>query len=100
MQRFYDPIEGKITIDGNDLRDLNVNWLRTHIGVVNQEPILFETTIAENIRLGKEGATQKEVEEAAKKANAHDFIMKLPLVRKKNIEIKILKNNDFSCLEI
>jgi ABC-type multidrug transport system fused ATPase/permease subunit len=60
---------------------LNLNWWRTRIGVVNQEPILFATTIAENIRMGKEDATEQEIIKAAINANAHDFIMKLPDVK-------------------
>lgn len=54
--------------------------MRSHIGVVGQEPVLFGTTVRENIRYGKEDATQQEIEEAAKEANAHDFISKLPEV--------------------
>ena len=68
-------------IDGIDLKDFNVKWLRQHIGVVSQEPILFGTTIAENIRYGKDGVSMAEIENAAKEANAHDFIVKLPDVR-------------------
>ena len=63
---------------GNDIRKVNLYWLRQHIGVVSQEPVLFNTTIAENIRYGKEDATQEEIEEAAKAANAHLFITELP----------------------
>ncbi len=63
---------------GTNVKDLNVKWLRRHIGVVSQEPVLFDTTIAENIRLGREDATSEEIQEAAKKANAHDFITSLP----------------------
>lgn len=55
-------------------------WLRTHIGVVSQEPILFNTTIGENIMYGRDGVTQAEIIQAAKEANAHDFISKLPQV--------------------
>lgn len=62
----------------NDIRKVNLYWLRQHIGVVSQEPVLFNTTIAENIRYGKEDATQEEIEEAAKAANAHLFITELP----------------------
>ena len=61
-----------------NIKELNLKWLRSHIGVVSQEPVLFDTTIAENIRYGKEDATMQEIEEAAKNANAHDFIMALP----------------------
>lgn len=67
-------------MDGRDLRDLNVAWLRNNIGVVGQEPVLFGTTIAENIRYGKIDATHEEIVAAAKEANAHDFIMKLQSV--------------------
>lgn len=80
IQRFYDPLNGNIKLDGNDLKSLNVNWLRSKIGVVNQEPILFSTTIKENIRFGKDNVTDEEIVEAAKNANAHDFIMSLPEV--------------------
>jgi ABC-type multidrug transport system fused ATPase/permease subunit len=78
IQRFYDPTVGHISIDGRDLKNLNVKWLRTHIGVVNQEPTLFGTSIKENIRFGKDDATDEEIITAAKNANAHDFIMSLP----------------------
>ncbi|XP_074038788.1 ATP-dependent translocase ABCB1 isoform X2 [Leptinotarsa decemlineata] len=78
LQRFYDPIVGNIFLDDIDIRDLNPSWLKQKIGVVSQEPALFATSIAENIRYGKLTATQAEIEEAAKKANAHKFISSLP----------------------
>ncbi|CAL8101732.1 unnamed protein product, partial [Calicophoron daubneyi] len=78
LQRFYDPVEGKITIEGVDIKELDVKGLRAQIGVVQQEPSLFKGTVGENIRLGKPDATQEEIEEAAKEANAHDFICALP----------------------
>ena len=78
MQRFYDPLEGTVKLDGRDLRNLNVAWLRSQIGVVGQEPVLFATTIEENIRYGKPNCTMAEIEEAARTANCHDFIIKLP----------------------
>uniref|UniRef100_A0A7M4EZZ8 ABC-type xenobiotic transporter n=1 Tax=Crocodylus porosus TaxID=8502 RepID=A0A7M4EZZ8_CROPO len=78
IQRFYDPEEGKITLDGQDIKTLNTRYLREIIGVVNQEPALFATTIAENIRYGRENVTMEEIEKAVKEANAYDFIMKLP----------------------
>nr|CAD7406898.1 unnamed protein product [Timema cristinae] len=78
IQRFYDPIQGSVSLDGVNIKDLNVAWLRSHIGVVGQEPILFQTTIAENIRFGNEQASIDGIVQAAKKANAHDFIAKLP----------------------
>ena len=65
-------------VGGYDVRDLNLHWLRQHIGVVSQEPVLFATTIAENIRYGWDGVTQEEIEAAAIAANAHSFICELP----------------------
>uniref|UniRef100_A0A670ZDE9 ABC transporter domain-containing protein n=1 Tax=Pseudonaja textilis TaxID=8673 RepID=A0A670ZDE9_PSETE len=78
LQRFYDPPQGQITIDGHDVRTLNIKWMRENIGIVSQEPVLFATTIAGNIRYGREDITDAEIEQAAKEANAYDFIMKLP----------------------
>ncbi|PWA23942.1 hypothetical protein CCH79_00011020, partial [Gambusia affinis] len=78
LQRFYDPQEGFVSIDGHDIRSLNVSYLRGMIGVVSQEPILFATTIAENIRYGRPDVTPEEIKQAAKEANAYDFIMNLP----------------------
>lgn len=78
IQRFYDPDAGQVLLDGNNIKDLNLNWLRQNIGVVSQEPVLFGCTIAENIRLGNPNATITEIEQAAKQANAHDFIKSLP----------------------
>ena len=80
IQRFYDPLAGSVRIDGRDVRDLNISWLRTHLGVVNQEPVLFATSIIENIRFGRDGVTNEEIIKAAKAANAHNFIMDLPQV--------------------
>ena len=65
-------------LDGVDMKDLNVNYLRSQIGYVGQEPALFATSIENNIRYGKPDATREEVEEAARRANAHDFIMSFP----------------------
>ncbi|XP_028674145.1 ATP-dependent translocase ABCB1 isoform X2 [Erpetoichthys calabaricus] len=78
LQRFYDPLGGEITLDGQNIRTLNVKWLRENIGIVSQEPVLFATTIAENIRYGREDATDAEIEQAIKEANAYDFISRLP----------------------
>jgi ATP-binding cassette subfamily B (MDR/TAP) protein 1 len=78
IERFYDPISGRITLDGVDIKDLNVNYLRSQIGYVGQEPALFATSIENNIRYGKPDATREEIEAAAKKANAHDFINSFP----------------------
>ncbi len=68
----------QITVDGHDIQTLNLKWLRRNIGIVSQEPVLFNTTIAENIRFGREDATMEDVEQAAKSANAHNFIMQFP----------------------
>ncbi|CAF1223645.1 unnamed protein product [Rotaria sordida] len=78
LQRFYDPIDGSVEIDDIQVNQYNLSWLREHIGVVSQEPILFQTTIKENILFGKTNATQDEIVTAAKMANAHDFIKELP----------------------
>jgi ABC-type multidrug transport system fused ATPase/permease subunit len=78
LQRFYDPISGAVMIGGHRVDEYNLGWLRQHVGVVSQEPILFQTTITENIRLGRLEATQEDIENAARIANAHDFIMTLP----------------------
>ncbi|XP_042550095.1 bile salt export pump isoform X1 [Dipodomys spectabilis] len=78
IQRFYDACEGMVTLDGHDIRSLNVQWLRNQIGIVEQEPVLFSTTIAENIRYGREEATMEDIVRAAKDANAYNFIMNLP----------------------
>lgn len=71
----------QVSIDGQDIRTINVRYLREIIGVVSQEPVLFATTIAENIRYGREDVTMDEIEKAVKEANAYDFIMKLPQVK-------------------
>ncbi|MGE4357008.1 MAG: ABC transporter ATP-binding protein [Candidatus Omnitrophota bacterium] len=78
LPRFYDPTEGRILIDGRDLRELSIKSLRNHIGVVTQETLLFNDTVMMNISYGKPGATLDEVISAAKIANAHEFIMQLP----------------------
>ncbi len=78
IPRFYEASEGQILIDGCDIRDFTQKSLRKHIGVVQQDVYLFAGTVAENIRYGKPNATSAEIIEAAKKANAHDFIMTLP----------------------
>jgi subfamily B ATP-binding cassette protein MsbA len=78
VPRFYDPSEGSIALDGVDLRELSLMDLRNHITIVPQEAVLFTGTIAENIRLGRLGATDEQVREAARQAHSHDFIMKLP----------------------
>uniref|UniRef100_A0A8B9YKH4 ATP binding cassette subfamily B member 4 n=1 Tax=Bos mutus grunniens TaxID=30521 RepID=A0A8B9YKH4_BOSMU len=78
VQRLYDPDVGSIIIDGQDIRTFNVKYLREIIGVVSQEPVLFATTIAENIRYGRGNVTMDEIKQAVKEANAYEFIMRLP----------------------
>ncbi|KAL2933286.1 ABC transporter B family member 1 [Bienertia sinuspersici] len=78
IERFYDPIEGQVLLDGHDIKTLKLRWLRQQIGLVSQEPALFATSIKENILLGRPDASLVEVEEAARVANAHSFIIKLP----------------------
>jgi ATP-binding cassette, subfamily B, bacterial len=78
LLRFYDPTSGAITLDGHDLRDLKLDWLRRQVSVVLQDPILFSTTIAENIAFGLPGATQQQIEMAARRAQADEFIRKIP----------------------
>jgi len=78
LERFYDPTGGNITLDGNNVRDLNVKWLRQQIGLVGQEPCLFACTIRENIAYGNPDATKEQIEQAARNANAHEFISSFP----------------------
>jgi len=78
LGRLYDPDDGRITFDGHDLRDLDPEWLRGRVGVVSQEPVLFSATVGDNIRYSRPGATDAEVEAAARAANAHDFIAGFP----------------------
>jgi ATP-binding cassette, subfamily B, bacterial len=78
LARFYDPSSGAILLDGVDLRDYKVADLRAQLGIVLQEPVLFSTTILENIAYARPAATQEEIEAAAKAANIHDFIVALP----------------------
>jgi ATP-binding cassette subfamily B (MDR/TAP) protein 1 len=86
VERFYEPVGGDIFLDGHNIREINLHWLRQNISLVQQEPVLFATTIYENIRFGLLGtefekvAPEKQkqlIEDAAKMANAHDFIMVL-----------------------
>jgi ATP-binding cassette subfamily B protein len=78
LLRLYDPTDGVIRLDGRDLPSLDARWLRTQIGTVAQEPVLFSTSVAANIRYGRPEASDNEVEAAARAANAHDFISGLP----------------------
>jgi ATP-binding cassette, subfamily B (MDR/TAP), member 1 len=77
IMRFYDPDQGRITLDGVDLKQLDLYWLRNQIGYVGQEPVLFATTIKENLLFGKEDATDAEINEALRRAEANQFVDKL-----------------------
>jgi ABC transporter fused permease/ATP-binding protein len=78
IARFYDPQAGRVSFDNRDVRTLDPSWLRRQIGTVAQEPVLFSTTISENIRYGRPEASGEEVVAAARTANAHGFISRLP----------------------
>jgi ATP-binding cassette subfamily B protein len=78
LVRLYDPSAGRLTLDGVDLRELDPSWLRSQVGVVSQEPVLFSTTIAENVRYGRPGASDTEVRAALGNANALQFVLGFP----------------------
>ena len=78
VPRFYDPQRGRILADGRDLRDLDLDGYRRQIGIVYQESFLFSNTVAANIAFGNPRATQAQIEEAARAASAHEFILALP----------------------
>lgn len=78
IERFYEPISGQILLDKNEIRELDLKWLRQQIGLVNQEPALFATSIKENILYGKDDATLEELKRAVKLSDAQSFINNLP----------------------
>lgn len=80
IERFYDPLEGVLKVDGHDVKDYNLHWLRSQIGLVGQEPILFDASIGDNIRYGANfrEVSDEEIIQAAKSANIHNFISSLP----------------------
>jgi ATP-binding cassette subfamily B protein/subfamily B ATP-binding cassette protein MsbA len=78
IPRFFDPWKGRVTIDGHDLRDVRLKSLRQQVSIVLQEPFLFPITIAENIAYGRPDASPEQIEKAARAANAHQFIERLP----------------------
>jgi ATP-binding cassette subfamily B (MDR/TAP) protein 1 len=80
LERFYDPVQGKVLLDGQDLRTIDVRWLHKNISAVTQEPVLFATTIRKNITyaVGDENVSMDQVIQCAKDANCHDFIVNLP----------------------
>ena len=100
MQRLYDPLMGSLSLDETDLKDLNIRWLRSQIGIVSQEPVIFDGTIAENIRYGANfrEVSDAEVEEAARTANIHDFIKSLPKVQQDKMHWLILWMYSHVCI--
>jgi ATP-binding cassette subfamily B protein len=78
LLRFYDPTEGAVCLDGHDMRDLKLGWLRLQVSVVLQDPILFSATVTENIAYGRPGASFDEIQKAARRAQADEFIQNLP----------------------
>jgi ATP-binding cassette, subfamily B (MDR/TAP), member 1 len=82
IERFYDPQLGQVLIDGLDVKEFQLRWIRSKIGLVSQEPVLFAASIRENIAYGKDNATDEEIRAAAELANASKFIDKMPQVRK------------------
>jgi ATP-binding cassette subfamily B (MDR/TAP) protein 1 len=87
LERFYDPASGEVSLEREDVKNVDINNLRSHLGVVSQEPNLFDRTIAENIAYGANNRTvsMDEIIEAAVSANIHSFISSLPLVSKTNV---------------
>lgn len=83
LQRFYDPVKGRVLLDGHDIKALNIRWLRSLMGLVQQEPVLFDLSIRDNIAYGDNSreVTQEEVERAARMANIHELVIALPQVR-------------------
>ena len=80
VERFYNPLGGSVALDGVNIADLSIRWLRSQIGIVSQEPVLFDTSIADNISYGAlfRKVSDEEIIEAAKAANIHNFIQTLP----------------------
>jgi len=81
LERFYDPEAGEVLIDGVNLKNFQVRWIREQIGLVGQEPVLFTASVKDNIAYGKEGATDEEINKAITLADARKFIDKLPQVQ-------------------
>lgn len=92
IERFYDPQAGEVLIDGFNLKEFQLKWIRMKIGLVSQEPVLFTSSIKDNIAYGKDGATMEEIIAATELANAAKFIDKLPKVHYQDIFISITRN--------
>ena len=91
LQRFYDPDSGQITLDGTEIQKLRIKWFRQQMGLVSQEPVLFNDTIRANIAYGKgDDATETEIIAAAELANAHKFISSLQQVNLHTIRKKLI----------
>lgn len=90
IERFYDPHSGEVLIDGTNLKEFQLKWIRSKIGLVSQEPVLFMGSIKDNIAYGKYGATDQEIRAAAEQANAAKFIDKLPQVYKYLFHLHLL----------
>ena len=95
IERFYEPTSGAVLLDGSDIKELDIKWLRGHIGLVSQEPALFATTIRENIMYGKDDATDEEVGRAAKLSEAFSFINNLP----EGVETQVSQNRNLGTHE-
>jgi ATP-binding cassette subfamily B (MDR/TAP) protein 1 len=80
IERFYNPLAGQILVDGRDISTLNINEYRSHIGIVSQEPTLYQGTLKENILLGgdRPNISDEEIYDVCREANIHDYIMSLP----------------------
>jgi len=89
IERFYDPQAGEVLIDGINLREFQLKWIRQKIGLVSQEPVLFTGSIKENIAYGKEGATDEEIRAAIELANAAKFIDRFPHVSSQNSSFEL-----------
>jgi len=100
LERFYDPDAGEVLIDGVNLKNFQVRWIRDQIGLVSQEPNLFSASIKENILYGQEGATDEEIKSAITLANAKTFIDKLPQVYKCSKIQTYISNSQFWVLLI
>lgn len=96
IERFYDPLAGAVMLDGVDIRQYNLRWLRQQVGLVSQEPLLFGGSIIDNIRFGNPHASMEEVVAAAEAANARGFVEALP--EQYNTTVRTLRKSSAGCL--